>query len=150
MARQAPVAGDLRLVMALLQANHRIARMEPQRIDIATLCGVLDKEPLSRSQLDCLAATAELVDRQVAEAAHALSDRDIDAVRRVQRQDVAVNKHNRARFKLAVGEGSSEAWRHGALHGALMARALERIGDNTVEIARLAAFIVTGELRAPA
>jgi phosphate uptake regulator len=31
-----------------------------------------------------------------------------------------------------------------------MARVLERIGDNTVEIARLAAFIVTGELRAPA
>ena len=50
MARQAPVAGDLRPVTAPLQANDRSA------------------------QLGCLAALAELVDRQVAEAADALSD----------------------------------------------------------------------------
>ena len=47
MARQAPVAGDLRPVTAPLQANDRSA------------------------QLGCLAALAELVDRPVAGAAHA-------------------------------------------------------------------------------
>lgn len=149
-ARQAPVAGDLRLAMALVHANDRIARMEAQCVNIATLCNAIPNgEPPSRAQLDCLMAMARLVDTQVAEAAEALRERDVDKVRQVHLQDLAVNDHNRACFDLAVSEGSDEAKRRTAFFAALMARALERIGDNAVEIARQATFVVTGRLRAP-
>lgn len=147
-ARQAPVAGDLRLVMALLQANDRIARMEAQCVDVATLCkSIPHGDAPSRSQLDCLTEMARLVDTQVAEAAEALRERDVNRVRHVRRQDLKINEHNRACFALAVRDGSDEARRPAAFYGALMARALERIGDNAVEIARLVSFVVTAELR---
>lgn len=149
-ARQAPVASDLRLAMALVHANDRIARMEAQCINIATLCGAIpDHEPPSRAQLDCLKAMSRLVDAQVCEAAEALRDRDVDRVRQVHREDLKVNEHNRACFELAVQEGSDEARRRTAFFAALMARALERIGDNAVEIARQATFVVTGQLHLP-
>lgn len=149
-ARQAPVAGDLRLVMGLLQANDRIARMEAQCVDIATLCtSIPDRESASPSQLSCLAEMAKLVDRQVAEAASALRERDIGTVRSVQELDLEVNRHNRACFDLAVHDGADETRRSAAFYGALMARALERIGDNAVEIAQLVTFVVTAQLRAP-
>jgi phosphate transport system protein len=150
-ARQAPVAGDLRLVMALLQANDRIARMEAQCMDIANLGkAISESEPPSRSQLDCLVEMGKLVDAQLAEAAEALREREIDRVRHVRKRDLEVNAHNRTCFDLAVHEGSDEARRSAAFHGALMARALERIGDNAVEIARLVTFVVTAQFRAPA
>jgi phosphate transport system protein len=149
-ARQAPVAGDLRLAMALVHANDRIARMEAQCVNIATLCNAIpDHEPPSRAQLDCLMAMARLVDVQVAEAAQALRERDVEKVRHVHQQDLEVNDHNRACFDLAVQEGSDELRRRTAFFAALMARALERIGDNAVEIARQASFVVTGQLQVP-
>lgn len=149
-ARQAPVAGDLRLAMALVHANDRIARMEAQCVNIATLCNAIpNHEPPSRAQLDCLMAMATLVDAQVAEAAQAMRERDVDLVRQLHQQDQEVNHHNRACFELAVQEGADEARRRTAFFAALMARALERIGDNAVEIARQATFVVTGQLRIP-
>lgn len=149
-ARQAPVAGDLRLAMALVHANDRIARMESQCVNIATLCNAIpDHEPPSQAQLDCLKDMARLVDTQVADASKALRERDVERVQHVHRQDLKVNEHNRACFDLAVSEGSDEVRRRTAFFAALMARALERIGDNAVEIARQATFVVTGQLHPP-
>jgi phosphate transport system protein len=151
MARQAPVATDLRLSIALLHANDRIARMESQCVSIATLRNAIPEHGSpSRSQLDCLVAMAKLVDTQVADAAQGFRERDVERVQRVLEQDREVNRRNRACFDLAVREGSDEDRRRAGFFGALMARALERIGDNAIEIAHQAKFVVTGQLHVPA
>ena len=148
-ACQAPVAGDLRLAIALLHVNDRIERMGAQCENIAKLCFAMRTAARpSGAQLECLAAMGELADRQVAEAAKVLAERDQEGARRIREHDLAINSANRRCFELAVRDGGDEARREVAFFVALMARALERIGDNAVDVAQQAAFAVTGRLRA--
>jgi phosphate transport system protein len=148
MARQAPVAGDLRLATALLHVNDRVERMGAQCVNIATLCRAFPKggRP-SSGQLECLSAMARLADEQVAEAARVFTERDIEGARRLVEHDLGINEQNRRCFALAVREGDDEVHREVAFLVALMARAIERIGDNAVDIGRQAAFAATGRLR---
>jgi phosphate uptake regulator len=135
-ARQGPVARDLRLAMALLHVNDRIERMGAQCVNIATLCRAI---PLSANasteQRDCLIEMARLADEQAAEAPRVFADRDPYGASALRSHDKALNEHNRRCFELAVKEGTDEARREGAFCVALMARALERFGDTPSTLA---------------
>jgi phosphate transport system protein len=146
-ARQAPVAGDLRLATALLHVNDRLERMSAQCVNIVTLCRAFpaDESPSAR-QLECLSGMANLADDQMAEAARVFTKRDVDGARRLVEHDLGINESNRRCFDLAVRNGGDEARRETAFLVALMARAIERIGDNAVDIGRQAAFVATGRL----
>jgi phosphate transport system protein len=147
-ALQAPVASDLRFAIALLHINDRLQRMGAQCVNLATLCSALPEGARpSSGQLACLSAMAELVDEQMAEAARVLAERDADGAERLRDHDQAINDHNLRCFALAVHDGEDELRREAAFLVAMMARALERIGDNAVDIARQVAFTVTGRLR---
>jgi len=65
----------------------------------------------------------------------------------VGRDDDALDLLNREVFAEARNVGGPVGRRELALHQMLMARSLERVGDNAVDIAEQAAFIVTGEYR---
>jgi phosphate transport system protein len=90
---------------------------------------------------------ARLADEQVAEAARVFAERDAEGAARLTEHDLGINERNRHCFSLAVREGDDEIHREVAFLVVLMARAIERIGDNAVDIGRQAAFIVTGRLR---
>jgi phosphate transport system protein len=147
MARQAPVAGDLRLAIALLHVNERVERMARQCGNIVTLHRALPEgqHPASE-QLECLAAMARLADEQIAEAAMAFAARDVAGARRLDEHDLGINRANRRCFSIAVREGDRETAREVGFLVAMMARAIERIGDNAVDIGRQAAFVATGRL----
>jgi len=147
-ARQAPVAGDLRLATALLHVNDRVDRMGAQCGNIATLCLAMPEgERPAPGQLDCLTAMARLADEQVEEAARVFAERDAEGAARLNQHDLGINERNRRCFSLAVREGDDEIHREVGFLVALMARGIERIGDNAVDIGRQAAFVVTGRLR---
>lgn len=60
------------------------------------------------------------------------------------RQDAEINRLNRAVFARAVAVGTDEDRREWAMHMMLMARALERVGDNAVDVGEQVAFVQTG------
>jgi phosphate transport system protein len=146
-ARQAPVAGDLRLAIALLHVNDRLERMSAQCVNIITLCRAFPaNEAPSEDQLDCLHAMAALADEQMAGAGRVFATRDVEGARRLAQHDLGINERNRRCFELAVRDRAEESQREVALMVAMMARAIERIGDNAVDIGRQAAFVATGRL----
>jgi phosphate transport system protein len=146
-ARQAPVAGDLRLATALLHVNDRLERMSAQCVNIVTLCRAFPRNQWpSAGQLECLSGMATLAEEQMAEAARVFAERDVDGARQLSEHDLGINEHNRRCFALAVRDGDNEARRELAFLVALMARAIERIGDNAVDIGRQAAFVASGRL----
>jgi phosphate transport system protein len=63
------------------------------------------------------------------------------------RADRDVNRINRELFKLAVEIGDDIDTREWAMHMTLVGRAIERIGDNAVDIGEQTAFVVTGLFR---
>jgi phosphate transport system protein len=147
MARQAPVAGDLRLAIALLHVNDRLERMSAQCVNIVTLSRAFPEDDVpSERQLECLEGMASLADEQLAEAERVFAERDAEGAQRLGQHDLGINERNRRCFDLAVDDGVHEAEREVAFMVAMMARAIERIGDNAVDIGRQLAFVVTGRL----
>jgi phosphate transport system protein len=63
------------------------------------------------------------------------------------RQDGQINRCNREVFRIALEIGDDPDTREWAMHMMLVARALERIGDNAVDIGEQVAFVVTGLFR---
>jgi phosphate transport system protein len=148
LARQAPVAGDLRIVAALLHILRCIERMGDQCVNIAKLVPLSGHEaPKDKDILDALERMGQLARSQVAEAKEVLAGRNADLARDLVRQDAEINRLNRQIFRRAVEIGDNIEVREWAMFMILVARCLERIGDNTVDIAEQVVFVVTGLFR---
>ncbi len=148
LARQAPVAGDLRIVAALLHILRCIERMGDQCVNIAKLVRLSGYEaPKDKDILDAIERMGQLARSQVAEAKEALAARSEAMARDLLRQDSEINRLNRHIFRRAVEVGDNIEMREWAMFMILVARCLERIGDNTVDIAEQVVFVVTGLFR---
>ncbi len=148
LARQAPVAGDLRIVAALLHILRCVERMGDQCVNIAKLVPLSGHEsPKDKDILDAIERMGQLGRSQVIEAKEAFAARNPDLARDLLRQDSEINRLNRQIFKRAVEVGDNIEMREWAMFMVLVARCLERIGDNTVDIAEQVVFVVTGLFR---
>ena len=148
MLLQSPVADDLRLLAALLQIIRCMERMGDQCVNIAKLVPLSGHEPpKDEAILGLLDQMSVCVRRQVIEAHEAFKARDVTLARDLVRQAQNVNRLNRQIFTRAVDVGENTDIREWAMFMTLIARALERIGDNTVEIAEQTIFVITGLFR---
>lgn len=148
LASQAPVAGDLRLVAALLHIVWCLERMGDQCVNIAKLVPLSGHEPpRDEEMLVAIERMGQLVGKQVAQARQTFVSRDVELAEELAFRDSTVDRLNREVFARAVAIGDDVELREWAMFMVLMARALERIGDNAVDVAEQTVFLVTGELR---
>jgi phosphate transport system protein len=147
-ALQAPVASQLRLVAALLNVSRHVERMGDQCVNIAKLI------PLGRSEPPISAGILERIDEMgraaralVIQAKRAFASRDLALAESLVDADDRIDHLNRAVFQIALDVGDDPAVREKAMHMMLMARCIERIGDNAVDIGEQTAFVVTGLFR---
>jgi phosphate transport system protein len=146
-ALQAPVAGDLRLTMALMHIAHHQGLVANQFVLITAQLMETDPDvPAVPQTASSLVRMAELAGAELTKATNALARRDAELAREVARDDDAVDRLNRQVFAATVYTGGGELERDVAMRQMLIARSLERIADNAVDIAEQAAFVVTGEL----
>jgi phosphate transport system protein len=148
LALQAPVAGDLRLVAALLHVIKNMERMGDQCVNIAKLIPLSGHEPPVREEvLDRVLRMGRAARAEVTSAKASFAGRDVELAHDLVRQDREINRLNREVFALAIEVGVDVDTREWAMHMAMMARALERIGDNAVDIGEQTAFVVSGLFR---
>jgi phosphate transport system protein len=148
LALQAPVAGDLRTVAALLHVIKHAERMGDQCVNIAKVMPLVGHEPpADPAMLERIFKMGRLARSEVAQAKQAFTLRDVSLAQDLVRQDEEINALNREVFRLAVAIGTDEDRREWAMTMMLVARALERIGDNAVDIGEQVAFVVTGLFR---
>jgi phosphate transport system protein len=147
-ARQAPVAGDLRLVLALMQLAHHQGLIANQFELISAQLAEADPGVLDRHGTgEKLSRMATLAGSQLASAADAFKHRDVVLARRLDRDDDAIDQLNREIFDATLELDGDPGRRELALRHILIARSLERIADNAVDIAEQAAYLATGQLR---
>ena len=145
LALQAPVAGDLRIIAALLHVIKHIERMGDQCVNIAKLVPLAGHEPpIDEEMLEMIGRMGALARSQAVQAQQAFAMRDVDLAKDLVRQDAQLNQLNRQVFRRAVCIGTDEDRREWAMHMMLMARALERVGDNAVDIGEQVGFVETG------
>ncbi len=148
LARQAPVAGDLRIVAALLHVIRCVERMGDQCVNIAKLVPLSGYEsPKDKDILDAIERMGQLARSQVSQAKEALASRNVAMAQDLVHQDEEINRLNREIFKRAVDVGDNLEMREWAMFMILVARCLERVGDNTVDVAEQVVFVVTGLFR---
>ena len=148
LALQAPVAGDLRTVAALLHVIRHAERMGDQCVNIAKVMPLVGNEPPSDPDLmERILRMGALARSEVAQSKQAFVLRDTSLAQDLVRQDEQINGLNREVFRRAVEIGTDEDRREWAMTMMLVARALERIGDNAVDIGEQVAFVVTGLFR---
>lgn len=148
LATKTPVATDLRLVAALLHVIRCIERIGDQCVNMAKLVPLSGHEqPKDKEILDAIDRMARLARSQLSQVKEAFAGRNVDLAKDLVRQDAEINRLQRAIFKRAVEIGDDAEMREWAMLMILVARALERIGDNTVDIAEQAVFVVTGLFR---
>jgi phosphate transport system protein len=148
LATQAPVATDLRLISALLHMLKNIERMGDQCVNIAKLIPIAGHEPPADERIiKNIVTMGKQVGTQISQAKRAFEGRDVDLARDLVRQDDVVDNLNKECFHIALEIGDDADRREWAMTMILVTRALERIGDNTVDIGEQVAFIVTGLFR---
>ena len=148
LATQAPVATDLRLISALLHLIKAIERMGDQCVNIGKLIPIAGHEPPADERIiKDIRTMGQQVRAQISQAKRAFETRDVEMARDLVHQDDLVDDLNKEIFRIALEIGDDHDRREWAMTMILVARAIERIGDNTVDIGEQVAFIVTGLFR---
>jgi len=149
LALQAPVAGDLRLVAALLHLVKHLERIGDQCTNIAKMVPLLGHEPPTDDEIvQRIRAMGSQARSQVRQARQSFSLRDPELALDLTRQDDTLDRLNREIFRRAIDIGGQDAdLREWAMSMILVARAIERIGDNAVDIGEQTVFVVTGLFR---
>jgi phosphate transport system protein len=148
LATQSPVATDLRLISALLHVLKNVERMGDQCVNICKLIPLTGNEPPADEQMVKLILTMGKQSRTlISQSKRAFEERNVEMARDLVRQDDVVDNLNRDCFRLALELGDDPDIREWAMTMLLAARAIERIGDNAVDIGEQVAFVVTGLFR---
>jgi phosphate transport system protein len=148
LALQAPVASDLRVVAALLHVIKHAERMGDQCVNIAKLLPITGHEPpVDEVILANVEKMGALARSEVSQAKQAFSLRDVALAEDLVRQDEEINQLNKDCFQRAVQIGTDPDVREWAMTMMLVSRALERIGDNAVDVGEQVAFVVSGLFR---
>ncbi|MDN5716578.1 MAG: phosphate signaling complex protein PhoU [Janibacter sp.] len=145
LARQAPVASDLRTVVASMRMSGDLERMGDLARHVAQVARMRYPEHAVPEDLrETFTRMGEIAERIVGQVASVILSQDLDEAREVEQVDDELDTLHREMFtKLADG-----AWRHGttsAVDVALLSRYFERFGDHAVTVARRVVFLVTGE-----
>ena len=147
LARQTPVATDLRLVLAMLHINLHLERMADYAVTIAKLtklvAGVEPDPPLQQN----LQEMGERAEEMIRVALDAFADRDLDQAESLVELDELIDRSNRRFVERVVELVAEPELREWVLRMVLVSRTLERIGDHAVDIGEQVAYLLTAEFR---
>ena len=147
LARQTPVATDLRLVLALLHSAIHAERMGDQCVTIAKLTKLSSHLQTKHDVMESLVDMGERCVEMVRVALDAFASRDVEQARRIHELDELVDRSNKQIFNEVLGYVDDVAALEWGMRQITVARCFERIGDNAVNLGEQTAFLVTGEFR---
>jgi phosphate transport system protein len=147
LALQSPVASQLRLVSAILHSCLHLERIADQAVNVAKLYLATRDLPPSQTLLQQLDEMGSHVVNMIRTVMEALRTRDLELCFKLPKMDDPVDRLNRATHLEALKLADDARALDWGLHMNLAARALERVGDNAVDIAEQVGFLITGEFR---
>jgi phosphate transport system protein len=147
LARQTPVATDLRLVLAVLHINLHLERMADYCVTIAKLVklapDVAGDPTLVEGFQDMGARAEEMIEL----AMDAFAKRDLAEAESLVELDELIDRANRRVVQHVLSLGSDPKLQEWGLRMMIVSRCLERIGDHAVDVGERVAYLVTGEFR---
>jgi phosphate transport system protein len=147
LARQTPVATDLRLVLAILHTNLHLERMADYCVTIAKLIKLSDGLEPERGLLEGLEEMGLRAEEMIRVAMDAFAARDLARSEVLVELDELIDRANRRTAEQVLELANDPGAREWGLRMLIVSRCLERIGDHAVDIGEQTAYVVTGEFR---
>jgi phosphate transport system protein len=147
LARQTPVAVDLRLVLAVLHINLHLERMADYCVTVAKLTKLVHDVNPDTTLLEAFEEMGSRAEEMVRVALDSFSERNLEHAESLVELDELIDRGNRRVVNHVLELGSDPDLREWGLRMIVVSRCLERIGDHAVDIGEQTAFLVTGEFR---
>ena len=148
LARQTPVATDLRLVLAILRVNLHLERMADYCVTVAKLTKLMGGLDVSDDRLlGSLEDMGQRAEQMIRVALDAFADRDLQKAESLNQLDDLIDRANRNAVDDVLSLGDSADEREYGLRMLVISRCVERIGDHAVDIGEQIAYLITGDLR---
>ena len=147
LARQTPVAVDLRLVLAILHDNLHLERMADHCVTIAKLVKLSDDAPADPRLLEAFEEMGSRAEEMIRVAVDSFAARDLARAESLVQLDELIDRANRNVDEHVFTIADDPDARRWGLRMLIVSRCLERIGDKAVDIGEQTAYLVTGEFR---
>ncbi len=147
LARQTPVASDLRLAIAILHVNVHLERMADYCVTIAKLTELAASLPSEESIVADFGQMGRQADQMLEVALHSFADRDLAQAESLVDLDARINRANHRIIEKLLALGAKPEAREWGLRMLLVSRCLERIGDHAVDIGERIGYLITGQVR---
>jgi phosphate transport system protein len=147
LARQNPVAGDLRLVLAILHNAIHLERIGDQAVTIAKLTKLTASLETKHELVEGLQDMGDRAEEMVRIALDAFARRDVEEARTLPDLDELIDRTNRRVTHHVLGLAGEPDRQEWGMRMIVVARCIERIGDNAVDIGEQTEYVVTGQFR---
>jgi phosphate transport system protein len=147
LARQTPVAVDLRFVLAALHSNLHLERIADLCVTIAKLTKLAHGLPPDAMLVERFDEMASRAEEMIRVAHESFVNRDVEAAESLVDLDELIDRTNRRVVNHVLELGTDPQSREWGLRMIIISRCLERIGDHAVDIGEQTAYLVTGEFR---
>ncbi|HEX3255360.1 MAG TPA: phosphate signaling complex protein PhoU [Gaiellaceae bacterium] len=147
LARQTPVAIDLRNVLAVLHINLHLERMADYCVTVAKLTKLVHDAPQDGTLAEALEDMGTRAEEMIQTALDSFANRDVESAESLVEMDELIDGANRRVVHQILNLSTDPAMREWGLRMLLVSRCLERIGDHAVDIGEQTAFLVSGQFR---
>jgi phosphate transport system protein len=147
LALQTPVAGDLRLISTILHINPHLERVGDHAVNFAKIARATLALPTDQTILTQIEEMSDLAQQMVRTSMEAFARRDLELCLKLPRMDDPLDRLNRGMYREVAALADDAPRLDWGMHMNIVARGLERVGDNAVDIAEQVGFLITGEFR---
>jgi phosphate transport system protein len=144
MARQQPVAVDLRTVITALRMGTDLERMGDLAVHVAKVARLRHPESAIPPHIrSTILEMGQIAENLVTKAGSCVATRDVEQALELPQDDDAMDRLHRKLFRMIL----SKDWAHGiepAIDITLIGRYYERYADHAVRVARDVVYLVTG------
>lgn len=147
LARQTPVAGDLRLVLAMLHVNVHLERIADYCVTIAKLVKLAPAVAPEQMFVDAFEEMGSRAEEMIKVALESFGNRDAARAETLVDLDELIDRSNRRFVQHVLSFGRDPQLHEWGLRMIIVARCFERIGDHAVDIGERTAYLATGEFR---
>jgi phosphate transport system protein len=147
LALKTPVAGDLRLLLAIIHVNLHLERMADYCVTIAKLTKLSASADPDPALVEVLVEMGERAEEMIRVALDSFARRDLAGAESLVDLDELIDRANRRFVERLVDVMADAELREWGLRMVLVSRALERIGDHAVDVGEQTAYLLTAEFR---
>ncbi|MFI7440857.1 phosphate signaling complex protein PhoU [Nonomuraea indica] len=144
MARQQPVAVDLRMIITALRMGTDLERMGDLAVHVAKVARLRHPDSAIPPELrSTIVEMGQIAESLVTKAGSCVATRDVDSALELKHDDDAMDRLHRKLFRSILAKD----WQHGvepAIDITLIGRYYERYADHAVRVAESVVYLVTG------